>query len=279
MGGPWSGRWWSHSLNVARVLFSSLLPRYLRLQDSCHWRRDCRQLRWKCYRLQRRQRVPGYWNRMDHGCHLLGVPGPDLRCPRRKPGILCDHLLLGSSLCNPHPSGQKTPSRRRRAWRTQVLQDSFIFHLRLLLVLLRHDLCSGDVRRHRAWLLKSSHTNTRKQYMSLRTRHSPCDRCEVDPKSSSTVGWNSVLDIETWNKTQFALVLRLLTSNVGVRGAFAPWCRWPLDLHLSPTNPIQVKSSQSGYAIDGGRMRTQAATNCCRNVQFVVDIPLLFLAI
>merc|ERR1719264_1975902 len=62
----------------------------------------------------------------------------------------------------------------------------FIFHLRL--VLLRHDLCSGDVRRHRAWLLKSSHTNTRKQYMSLRTRHSPCDRCEVDPKSSSTVG-------------------------------------------------------------------------------------------
>merc|ERR1712000_721470 len=34
----------------------------------------------------------------------------------RKPGILCDHLLLGSSLRNPHPSGQKTPSRRRRAW-------------------------------------------------------------------------------------------------------------------------------------------------------------------
>merc|ERR1711936_829841 len=69
-------------------------------------------------------------------------------------GSLCDHLLLGSSLRNPHPSGQKTPIHWRRAWRTQVLQDNFIFHLRLLLVLLRHDLCSGDVRRHRAWLLK-----------------------------------------------------------------------------------------------------------------------------
>merc|ERR1712107_976649 len=69
----------------------------------------------------------------------------ELCCPRRKPGILCDGLLLGGSLRNSHPSGKKTPSRRRRAWRTQVLQDSFIFPLCLLLVLLRHDLCSGDV--------------------------------------------------------------------------------------------------------------------------------------
>merc|ERR1712080_537920 len=100
--------------------------------------------------------------------------------PRRKPGILCDHLLLGSSLRNPHPSGKKTPSHRRRAWRTQVLQDYFIFPLRLLLVLLRHDLCSGDVTASSSPASKV-HTPTLGSNMSLRTRHSPCDRCEVDP--------------------------------------------------------------------------------------------------
>ena len=197
-----------------------LLPRYLCLQDSCHWRWDCRQLCGQRDRLQRCQRVPWYRHRLDHGRHLLGVPGRGLHCPRRKvaflssylsnltrasqPGLLRDHLLSGSSVCHPHPFGKTTSCSGWRARWTQDLQNNFIFPLRLLLVFLRHDLRSGDVRRHWTWLL-SSHTNLRKQYMSLRTRHSPCDRCEVDPKSSPTSGWRSVLDIEPWNKTQFAL--------------------------------------------------------------------------
>merc|ERR1712156_886535 len=85
---------------------------------------------------------------LDHGCHLLGVPGRVLHCPCRKPGLLCDHLLPGSSVCHPHPFGKTTSCCGWRARWTQDLQNNFIFPLRLLLVFLRHDLRSGDVRRH-----------------------------------------------------------------------------------------------------------------------------------
>merc|ERR1712203_435088 len=98
--------------------------------------------------LQRCQRVPWYRHRLDHGRHLLGVPGRVLHCPRRKPGLLCDHLLSGSSVCHPHPFGKTTSCCGWRARWTQDLQNNFIFPLRLLLVFLRHDLRSGDVRRH-----------------------------------------------------------------------------------------------------------------------------------
>merc|ERR1712156_217046 len=55
---------------------------------------------------------------------------------------------LGFSVTHPHPFGKTTSCCGRRARWTQDLQNNFIFPLRLLLVFLRHDLRSGDVRRH-----------------------------------------------------------------------------------------------------------------------------------
>merc|ERR1712107_577763 len=80
-----------------------------------------------------------------------------------------------------------------------------------------------------------------KQYISLRTRHSPCDRCEVDPKSSPTSGWRSVLDIEPKQNSICTLVLRKLTSNrERLSATGSPWiCTFPPPLF---TTSNQVKS-------------------------------------
>ena len=154
--------------NVPKILFSLskindwllifVSTRHVCLQDLRYWGRYCWQLCWKCDWLQCCQRVPGYWYRLDHGCHLLGSSGRKIHRSRWKvwhcwlvrrvlrlmcslqPGFLCDRLLYWSHLGCPHPPGQKTPRCWRRAGRPQALQDNLIISLRLLLGVLCHDL-------------------------------------------------------------------------------------------------------------------------------------------
>jgi len=90
---------------------------------------------------------------MDHRRRLLGVSGTDLRCPRRKLGLLRDRVLCWGRPRHPHPSGQETPCCGRRVGRAQVHQDRHICNLCLLLVLLCRHLCHGGLRCHRSRIL------------------------------------------------------------------------------------------------------------------------------
>lgn len=68
--------------------FLSFPSRHIRQQSRCHPGPVRRRLHRQRHRLQRRQRLPGYWRGVDHRSHRLARRGQALQSGPGKPGLL-----------------------------------------------------------------------------------------------------------------------------------------------------------------------------------------------
>jgi len=202
---------------------------------------------------------------MDHGCYILGGSGRNLQGWAWKLGILCHHLLYWGFACHHHSNAQKKSSCRWWAWWTKTFQDHFIFPLRLLLVFLRCYFCSGGLRSYQARVLRRNYAwlVASEPLCGVRTLCRDNKRFKNTKKSCPAPSKRRLQNLQS--EPQFGT----------------------LDLQLSPLlrpKYSEVRSSQSGPWDGGGKLRIQDVSGATRHVsrvtcQFVVIIPLLFLAI
>ena len=183
-------------------------------------------------------------------------------------GILRHHLLYWGLACHLHPVLEKKSSRRWWTWWTKTFQDHFIRHLRLLLVFLCCYFCSGGIRSNQARLL-------RRKLPWLLASEPLCmvsGHCAVIARGLKTLKYPVLLQAcHTATKfTKWAAVRNTWSSTFP-----------PLETQLFRSQVKSVRSLRRWRkAQDASCVRRHVATCAtCVTCQFVVIIPLLFLAI